>query len=189
VARAAPDGYTILGGTISSHSINVSLYKNLPYDPVKNFVPLTLIGHNPLVLIVHPSNPATNAKDLVAQAKAKPGAMNFASAGNGTSQHLAGELFKLLTGTSIDHIPYKGSAPAIQDVMGGQVPMMFDTTVVANPQIKAGKVKALGVTSVAKISALPDVPAGRRVHTRLRGRLLAGHLRARRRAGRYRQAA
>jgi tripartite-type tricarboxylate transporter receptor subunit TctC len=158
VAKSKPDGYTILGGTISSHAINASLYPKMPYDAVKSFAPITLIGTNPNVLIVHPDNPAKSVSDLIAQAKAKPGTLTFASAGNGTSQHLAGELFKLLAKVDIVHVPYKGSAPAIQDVMGGQVTMMFDTTVVAGPQIKAGKVRALGVTSAKRIKAFENIP-------------------------------
>ena len=158
VAKSAPDGYTILGGTISSHAINVSMYKDMPYDPVKDFVPITLIGTNANVLIVDPKNPAKNVQELIAQAKAKPGAMSFASAGNGTSQHLSGELFKAMAGLQMEHIPYKGSAPAIQDVMGGQVPMMFDTTVVAAPHIKAGSVRALAVTSAKRVRGMENIP-------------------------------
>jgi len=158
VAKSAPDGYTILGGTISSHSINVSLYPNMPYDPIRDFQPITLIGTNANVLIVNPANPARSVPELIAQARAKPGSVNFASAGNGTSQHLSGELFKAMAGLDIVHVPYKGSAPAIQDVMGGQVPMMFDTMVVAAPQIKAGTVRALGVTSTRRVKGFDDIP-------------------------------
>jgi tripartite-type tricarboxylate transporter receptor subunit TctC len=158
VARAKPDGYTILGGTISSHAINVSLYPKLPYDPVKSFVPITMIGTNPLVLIVPPNSSAKTVKDLIAQAKAKPGSVTFASAGSGTSQHLAVEMFKSLAGVDVVHVPYKGSGPAIQDVMGGQVDAMFDTTVVAAPQIKGGKVRALGVTSAKRVKGWDNIP-------------------------------
>jgi tripartite-type tricarboxylate transporter receptor subunit TctC len=157
VAKAKPDGYTILGGTISSHAINVSLYPKLPYDPVKSFAPIVLIGTNANVLIVNPSSSAKTVKDLIDEGKAKPGTLTFASAGNGTSQHLAGELFKMLTGIKMDHIPYRGSSPAITDVMGGQVTMMFDTTVVAAPHIKAGKVRGLGVTSGKRVKGF-DFP-------------------------------
>src|SRR5882724_2204292 len=134
VARAAPDGYTILGGTISSHAINVSLYSKLGYDPFKSFA------------------------DVLAAAREKPGSIAFASAGNGTSQHLSGELFKSLAKVDLIHIPYKGSAPAIQDVMSGQVPMMFDTSVVAGPHIQSGKLRALAVTSSKRAPAFPNVP-------------------------------
>jgi tripartite-type tricarboxylate transporter receptor subunit TctC len=158
VAKSAPDGYTILGGTISSHAINVSLYANMPYDPVRDFVPITLIGTNANVLIVHPSNPANSVAELIAYAKANPGKVAFASAGSGTSQHLSGELFKSLAKIDITHIPYKGSAPAITDLMGGQVTMMFDTLIVAAPQIKAGKVKALAVTSSKRVAGFDQIP-------------------------------
>ncbi|MBI3714677.1 MAG: tripartite tricarboxylate transporter substrate binding protein [Betaproteobacteria bacterium] len=158
VAKSAPDGYTILGGTISSHAINVSMYKQMPYDPIKDFQAVTLIGTNANVLIVDPKLAAKNVKELIAMAKAKPGSMSFASAGNGTSQHLSGELFKAMAGLDMVHIPYKGSAPAISDVMGGQVPMMFDTTVVAAPHIKSGNVRALAVTSAKRVKGLDTIP-------------------------------
>lgn len=157
VARSAPDGYTIMGGTISSHSINASLYK-LPYDPLKSFAPITLIGTNANVLVVNPASPFKSVRELVAAAKANPASLSFASAGNGTSQHLSAELFKTLSGIDMVHIPYKGSAPAIQDVIGGQVPLMFDTTVVAAPFIQSGKVRPLAVTSAKRVASLPDVP-------------------------------
>jgi len=158
VARAAPDGYTILGGTISSHAINVSLYSKLGYDPVKSFAPITLIGSNPNVLVVPASSPFKSVADVLAAAKDKPGSIAFASAGNGTSQHLSGELFKTLAKVDLIHIPYKGSGPAIQDVMSGQVPMMFDTSVVAGPHIQSGKLRALAVTSSKRAPAFPNVP-------------------------------
>jgi tripartite-type tricarboxylate transporter receptor subunit TctC len=158
VARAAPDGYTILGGTISSHAINVSLYSKLGYDPVKSFAPITLIGSNPNVLVVPASSPYKSVADVLAAVRAKPGSIAFASAGNGTSQHLSGELFKTLAKVDLVHVPYKGSAPAIQDVMSGQVPMMFDTSVVAGPHIQSGKLRALAVTSGKRSPALPNVP-------------------------------
>jgi tripartite-type tricarboxylate transporter receptor subunit TctC len=158
VAKSPADGYTILGGTISSHSINVSLYKDMPYDPVKDFAPVTLIGTNANVLVVTPSNTAKTLQELIAAGKAKPGSLSFASAGNGTSQHLSGELFKAMAGLDMVHVPYKGSAPAIQDVMSGQVPMMFDTTVVAGPHIKSGGVRALAVTSSKRVKGMETIP-------------------------------
>jgi tripartite-type tricarboxylate transporter receptor subunit TctC len=158
VAKAAPDGYTILGGTISSHAINATLYPKLPYDPLKSFAPITLIGTNANVLVVAASSPYQSVKDLVDASKAKPGSLSFASAGNGTSQHLSGELFKSIAGIDIVHVPYRGSAPAIQDVMGGQVPFMFDTSVVAAPFIESGKVRALAVTSAKRAAQWPNVP-------------------------------
>ena len=158
VAKAAPDGYTILGGTISSHAINVSLYPKLPYDPVKSFAPVALIGTNTNVLVVGAASPYKTVQELTAAAKAKPGSISFASAGNGTSQHLSGELYKGIAGLDMVHVPYKGSAPAMQDVIGGQVPMMFDTSVVAGPFIESGKVRALAVTSAKRTPQLPNVP-------------------------------
>ena len=156
-ARAAPDGYTLLGGTISSHAINVSLYPKLGYDPVKSFAPIALIGTNPTVLVVNQASPYKTLADVIAAAKAKK-PLSSASAGNGTSQHLALELLKLRAGIDITHVPYKGSGPAIQDVMAGQVDMMFDTTVVAGPHIESGKLRALAVTSAKRAPSLPNVP-------------------------------
>jgi tripartite-type tricarboxylate transporter receptor subunit TctC len=158
VARAAPDGYTILGGTISSHAINVSLYPKLPYDPLKSFAPITLIGSNRNVLVVPAGSPFKSVADILKALKDKPGSLSFASAGNGTSQHLSGEMFKTLGGVDMVHVPYKGSGPAIQDVMSGQVPLMFDTSVVAGPHIQGGKLRALAVTSSKRSAAMPDVP-------------------------------
>jgi tripartite-type tricarboxylate transporter receptor subunit TctC len=157
VSRAAPDGYTLLGGTISSHAINVSLYPKLGYDPVTSFVPVALIGTNPVVLVTRQDSPYKTVADVINAGKAKK-PMTSASAGNGTSQHLALELLKFKTGINVDHIPYKGSAPAIQDVMAGQVDMMFDTTVVAGPHIESGKLRALAVTSPKRLPNMPNVP-------------------------------
>ena len=156
-SRAAPDGYTILGGTISSHAINVSLYPKIGYDPVSSFVPISLIGTNPTVLVVNQASPYKTLQDVIAAGKAKK-ALNSASAGSGTSQHLSLELLKSRAGIDITHIPYKGSGPAIQDVMAGQVDMMFDTTVVAGPHIESGKLRALAVTSAKRLPSMPNVP-------------------------------
>ncbi|MEO9066642.1 MAG: tripartite tricarboxylate transporter substrate-binding protein, partial [Caldimonas sp.] len=156
-SRAAPDGYTILGGTISSHAINVSLYPKLGYDPVKSFEPISLIGTNPTVLVVNQASPYKSLADVIAAGKAKKN-LTSASAGSGTSQHLSLELLKAKAGIDITHIPYKGSGPAIQDVMAGQVDMMFDTTVVAGPHIESGKLRALAVTSAKRLPGLPNVP-------------------------------
>ena len=156
-ARAAPDGYTLLGGTISSHAINVSLYPKLGYDPIKSFTPITLIGTNPVVLVVNQASPYKTLADVVVAAKAKK-PLSSASAGSGTSQHLALELLKSKAGIDITHIPYKGSGPAIQDVMAGQVDMMFDTTVVAGPHIESGKLRPLAVTSAKRQPNMPNVP-------------------------------
>jgi len=158
VAKAAPDGYTIMGGTISTHAINASLYKDLPYDPVKNFVPITLIARVPNMLVINPNVPAKNVQELVALLKANPGKYTFASSGNGTSQHLSGELFKIQAGVDMQHIPYKGSPPALQDVMGGQVTMTFDNITTAWPLAKDGKLRAVAVTTAKRSSIAPDVP-------------------------------
>ncbi|HET8830678.1 MAG TPA: tripartite tricarboxylate transporter substrate binding protein [Casimicrobiaceae bacterium] len=157
-AKAAPDGYTIMGGTISTHAINASLYKQLPYDPVKDFVPITLIARVPNLLVVNPEVPAKNVKELIALLKANPGKYTFASSGNGTSQHLSGELFKSMAGVDMQHIPYKGSPPALQDVVGGQVTMTFDNITTAWPLAKAGKLRALAVTTAKRSPIAPDVP-------------------------------
>ena len=157
-SRAPPDGYTLLGGTISSHAINVSLYPKLGYDPIRSFSPVVLIGFNPVVLIVGQNSPYKTLQDVLAAAKARPKTISSASAGSGTSQHLAVELLGFKTGTQFIHVPYKGSGPAIQDVIGGQVDMMFDTTVVAGPHIQSGKVRALAVTSAKRLDTLADVP-------------------------------
>lgn len=157
-AKAAPDGYTIMGGTISTHAINASLYKTLPYDPVKDFVPITLIARVPNLLVVNPDVPAKSVKELIALLKANPGKYTFASSGNGTSQHLSGELFKSMAGVDMQHIPYKGSPPALQDVVGGQVTMTFDNITTAWPLAKAGKLRALAVTTAKRSPIAPDVP-------------------------------
>jgi len=156
-SRAAPDGYTLVGGTVSSHAINVSLYPKLGYDPVKSFTPITLIGTNPTVLVVNQASPYKTLADVIAAGKAKK-PLTSASAGSGTSQHLSLELLKSKAGIDITHIPYKGSGPAIQDVMAGQVDMMFDTTVVAGPHIDSGKLRPLAVTSAKRQPNLPNVP-------------------------------
>jgi tripartite-type tricarboxylate transporter receptor subunit TctC len=157
-SRATPDGYTVLGGTISSHAINVSLYPKIGYDPIKSFAPVTLIGTNPVVLVVGANSPYKNLKDVMAAAKAKTGGLSSASAGTGTSQHLSLELLAYKSGVKFTHVPYKGSGPAIQDVIGGQVDMMFDTTVVAAPHIQSGKLRAIAVTSAKRLASMPDVP-------------------------------
>jgi len=157
-AKAAPDGYTIMGGTISTHAINASLYKDLPYDPVKDFVPITLIARIPNMLVVNPAIPAKDVKELIVLLKANPTKYTFASSGNGTSQHLSGELFKSMAGVEMQHIPYKGSPPALQDVVGGQVTMTFDNITTAWPLAKSGKLRALAVTTAKRSSIAPDVP-------------------------------
>jgi tripartite-type tricarboxylate transporter receptor subunit TctC len=163
-ARAPADGHHLLGGTISSHAINVSLYPKLGYDPIKSFTPVYLYGTNPVVLVVAANSPYKTLRDLMTAAKANPGKLTGASAGNGTSQHLAQELLAFRGDVKFTHVPYKGSAPAIQDVMAGQVDFMFDTTVVAGAHIQSGKLRALAVTS----STTPDGHDHRCAH---RGRI------------------
>ena len=157
-SRAPADGFMLLGGTISSHAINVSLYPRIGYDPVKSFAPVTLIGTNPVVLVVPANSPYKNLQDVLNASKAKSGGLSSASAGTGTSQHLALELLAYKSGVKFTHVPYKGSGPAIQDVIGGQVDMMFDTTVVAGPHIQSGKLRAIAVTSAKRLGSMPDVP-------------------------------
>ena len=157
-AKAAPDGYTIMGGTISTHAINASLYDKLPYDPVKDFVQITLLARVPNMLVVNPAVPAKNVTELIALLKANPNKFTFASSGNGTSQHLSGELFKTMAGVDMQHIPYKGSPPALQDVVGGQVTMTFDNITTALPLAKAGRLRALAVTTATRSAVAPEVP-------------------------------
>ena len=159
-AKAAPDGYTIQGGTISSHAINVSLYQKLSYDPVKNFQPITLIGSMPNVLVVRADSPHKTLQDVIAAAKSKPGTINYASSGNGTSQHLSGVFFEQMTGGKMVHVPYKSSAESLNAILGGQgADIIFENLAPALPHIKAGKLRALAVTSEKRSSSLPDVPA------------------------------
>jgi len=158
-ARSKPDGYTLLMGTVSTHPINPNLYPNMPYDPVKDFAPVTMVARMPNLLVVHPSVPANNVAELIALAKARPGALAFASAGNGTTQHLAGELFKKMTGVDMIHVPYKGNAPAVTDLVGGQVQVMFDNIPVSLQQVRAGKLRALAVTGPARSPVLPELPS------------------------------
>jgi tripartite-type tricarboxylate transporter receptor subunit TctC len=159
-AKAAPDGYTIQGGTISSHAINVSLYSRLPYDPIKNFQPITMIGSMPNVLVVRADSPYKTVQEVVAAARTKPGTINYASSGNGTSQHLSGVFFEQLTGGKLVHVPYKSSAESLNALLSGQgADVIFENLAPALPHIKAGKLRALGVTSDKRSSSLPEVPA------------------------------
>jgi tripartite-type tricarboxylate transporter receptor subunit TctC len=158
-ARAAPDGYTVLLADSTTLAVNPSLYKKLPYDPQKDFLPISMTARFAMLLVVNPSlTKAASVKEFIAEAKRDPGKINFASVGAGTTHHLAMELFKQQTGISLNHIPYKGAAPAVQDLVGGQVPVMFLDLAAGGPQIRAGKIKALAVASARRISALPDVP-------------------------------
>jgi len=162
VAKAGGDGYTLLMGTVGTHGINRALYPKLPYDPFKDFVPVTLVAGVPNVLVVNAEFAQThniqNVPDLIRYAKANPGKLNMASSGNGTSIHLAGELFKSMTGTFMTHIPYRGSGPALLDLSAGNMQVMFDNLPSAMQLIKAGRLKALAVTSNQRSAALPDTP-------------------------------
>jgi tripartite-type tricarboxylate transporter receptor subunit TctC len=162
VAKAAPDGYTLLMGTVGTHAINPSLYPKMPYDHVKDFVPVTLVAGVPNVLVLNPASAQkygiASVPDLIKALKANPGRLNVASSGNGTSIHLAAELFKTMTGTYMVHIPYRGSGPALIDLMGGQMDLMFDNLPSSMPHIRSGKLKALAVTSSVRSAALPDLP-------------------------------
>ena len=157
VAKSPPDGYTIMLATITL-ATNPSMYKALSFDPIKDFAPITLVAGVPHVLVVSPSLPVNSVKDLIALAKAEPGKLNYASAGNGSPFHLAAELFKLLTGTTIVHVPYQGGGPAITAVIGGQVQLTFGNLLAVLPLVKSGKLKALGVTGATRSSAAPDLP-------------------------------
>ena len=157
VAKAPADGYTLLLGAVATHSINPSLYARLPYDAVKDFAPISLLGTLPNVLVVNPSLPVRSVQELIALAKAKPGTLTFASGGNGTTHHLSGELFKRMAGVDMTHVPYKGNAPAITDVIGGQVNLMFDNISNSLPHIKANKLRALAVTGIVRSPVLPNV--------------------------------
>ena len=157
-AKAPPDGYTLLMGGSGPLSILPNLAARLPYDPLKDFAPVALVGIWPNLLVVHPSVPASTLRELIALARAKPGSLSYASQGNGSTGHIAAEKFKQLAGLDIVHIPYKGAAPAAQDVIGGQVPMMFDTVMVSMPHVRAGKLRALALTAAQRSPGAPGVP-------------------------------
>jgi tripartite-type tricarboxylate transporter receptor subunit TctC len=157
VAKAPADGYTIGMGGIGTHGINPSVYAKMPFDPVRDFVPISFVASNINVLVVNPSLPAQNVQQLIAYAKANPGKLSYGSAGTGTSQHLAGELFKQLTGIEMTHVPYKGAGPAVADLIGGQIPLMFADISASLGHIRAGKLRALGVTTRERTPLL-DVP-------------------------------
>ena len=158
LAKSPPDGYTIGGGTVSSHGLNVTLYSKLPYDPVKDFSPITMLATLPNMLVVHPSIPANNVQELIAFLKANPNKLSFGSAGNGTSQHMSGELFKTMTGVQMQHIPYKGSGPMVADLLSGTISMSFENITTAYPPAKQGRLKAMAVTTAKRSFVAPDVP-------------------------------
>jgi len=157
-ARAAPDGYTLLFGTNSTHGSNPALYAKLPYDAVRDFAPIALTVGMPYVLSVHPSLPVTSLKQLIAFAKSMPGQLYYASAGNGSTHHLSGELFKSMARINIVHVPYKGGPPATAATVGGEVSMLFNTVGSVQPSVKSGRLRALAVTTTSRSGALPDVP-------------------------------
>ena len=159
VARATPDGYTLVMGASGPMAINASLFRKLPYDPAKDLTPIVLVASVPLVLVVHPSIPVKDVQELITLLKANPDKYTYASAGNGTPQHLSGELFKSMTGTRMAHVPYKGSGPAVNDLVGGQVPIAFESMIAVLPQVQAGRLRALGVTSAKRSPTVPDIPS------------------------------
>ena len=157
-AKAAPDGYTIVVVS-GSHTINPALYKKLPFDSVRDFAPVAMLVTGPGLLVVHPSLPARNVRELITLARSQRGGMLYASAGNGTPPHLAAELFKLMTATQIAHVPYKGNAQAMTDLIAGQIALSFPTIPSALPHVQTGKLRAMGVTSAKRVGALPEIPA------------------------------
>lgn len=159
VARAAPDGHTLLMGTIGTHAINPALYKGLPFDHRRDFRPISLVATSPNVLVVHPSNPANSVEEFIAFVRANPGKLNYASSGAGSSLHLTAEMFKAATGTRITHVPYRGSPPALNDLMGGRIDLAFDNVSTAWPLVGAGKLKALAVTGRERAAIAPHLPA------------------------------
>jgi tripartite-type tricarboxylate transporter receptor subunit TctC len=157
VAKAPPDGYTVLF-TLNSHTVNPAIYARLPFDTLKDFEPVGTVASLPQILVAHPQFPANNVPELIAMAKAQPGALAYASVGVGSPGHLAGELFKLRTGTQMTHVPYRGGGPAVTDVIGGQVPLLWVSIPAAAQHVKSGKLKALGVSTLKRSAAFPDVP-------------------------------
>jgi tripartite-type tricarboxylate transporter receptor subunit TctC len=158
VAKAAPDGYTFLVGTVSTHAINPFIYTKLPYDTVKDFQPVSLIARLPNILVVHPSLPANNVQELIAYLKANPDKLSYGSSGAGTSIHLAAELFKIKTGTTMTHVPFRSSGDIMNNLTGGHINLAFDNITLAWPQVKAGNLRALAVSSTERSAIAPDVP-------------------------------
>ena len=157
-AKAAADGHTLFMGTVGTHAINAALYKKLPYDPIKDFAPLTRVAMVPNLLVAHPSQPFKTVQEMIAYAKANPGKINFGSPGNGASPHLSGELFKSMTKVDMVHVPYKGSAPAVSDLLGGQISIMFDNLPSVIPHVRGGKLRAIAISTAKRSADLPDVP-------------------------------
>jgi len=158
VAKAAPDGYTILMGAVATHAINPTLYASMPYDASRDFTPVTQVASTPNVLVVNPSIPATNVREFIAYGRANPGKLNFGSGSTGSAGHLAGELFKTMTGIDMTHVPYKGASPAMNDLVGGQIHLMFDNLASSLAQVRAGRIRALAVTTSRRSELAPDLP-------------------------------
>jgi tripartite-type tricarboxylate transporter receptor subunit TctC len=157
-AKAAPDGYTLFLGGVGSHAVNPNLHERLPYDPIRDFAPVALLAQAPLVLVVHPSIPANTFADFVAYARARPGQLNYASNGNGSSSQLAAVMFDSMAGVDMVHVPYKGLSPALTDLLSGQVQVMFSSVVAILPHIKSGKLRGLAVTGSKRLPSMPDLP-------------------------------
>jgi tripartite-type tricarboxylate transporter receptor subunit TctC len=158
VAKSAPDGYTLLMGASGPQVLGPLMAKESPYDPVHDFTPLSLVSYSPLMLVVNPKLKATSVKEVIALAKERPGALNYGSFGNGTMAHLAGELFKTMADVKIVHVPYRGSAPAIAALLGGEIDLMFDTVITSLPQVKSGRLRGIAVTKSTRSGAAPDLP-------------------------------
>jgi tripartite-type tricarboxylate transporter receptor subunit TctC len=158
VAKSQPDGYTILMGAVATHAINPTLYASIPYDAARDFIPVTQVASTPNVLVVNPAVPARDLREFIAYAKANPGKLNFGSGSTGSAGHLAGELFKAMAGVEMTHVPYKGAAPAMNDLIGGQIQLMFDNLASSLAQVRAGKVRALAVTTAKRSSLAPELP-------------------------------
>ena len=158
VARAPADGYTLMIGHVGTHAINLALYKNVRYDPVRDFTPLTLLATLPLALLVHPAVPATNVKELIALAHKRPGELNFGSAGNGGPTHLTGEVFKSMSKANIVHVPYKGNAQSLTELIGGRVQMMFSNLLTSMPHVRNGRLRALAISTAKRSPQAPDLP-------------------------------
>jgi tripartite-type tricarboxylate transporter receptor subunit TctC len=157
-AKSAPDGYTLFLGGVGSHAINPNLHAKLPYDPIKDFAPVSLLAQAPLVLVVHPSVPVHDVAEFIAYARAHPGRLNFASNGNGSSSQLAAVMFASMAGVDMVHVPYKGLAPALTDLLAGEVQLMFSSVVAILPHIKAGKLRAIAVTGAKRLASMPELP-------------------------------
>lgn len=156
VAKAAPDGYAIVMATVSTQAIAPAVYRKMPYDPIADFTPISLTALTPYVVAVHPSVPAQNLRELIELARSRPGTLNFGSTGTGTTPHLAGELFATMAGVQLNHVPYKGSAPMLTDLLGNQVQLTFDNSVI--PHIRSGKLRGLAVTAMTRLAAVPNIP-------------------------------